>query len=336
MNLYLGMETELVFVDTAHPEEAIVVLPETRVAALAVDPNAPERLYCGTYGDGLLRSIDGGNTWTRVGDGTIASANVLSVAISRTKPDRVFAGTEPSALYRSDDGGATWAELTSLQDLPSKRFWSFPPKPDTHHVRWITPLPHDADRLLVAIEAGALVQSSDGGASWQDRVDGGPIDSHTVVVHPDAPERVLSAAGDGFFESEVGGRTWSKAEDGLPYRYCYGLAVDSGSPGLAVMSVAPNAGRGHSGRDRARSSIVRREGDGPWETITTGLPEPEGTSLAMIAAVPGSAGGFVALNNKGVFITEDGAHSWRKLDVPWKDAYLDRRPPALAVVADAQ
>jgi photosystem II stability/assembly factor-like uncharacterized protein len=324
MKLFLGMESELVLVNTDRPEDAIVVLPNTRIAALAVDPNSPERLYCGTYGQGLLRTVDAGNTWSRVGEGIIASSNVLSVAVSPNDPELVFAGTEPSALYWSGDGGATWSEATALQDVPSRRYWSFPPKPDTHHVRWITPFPNNADRLLVAIEAGALVQSTDRGAAWQDRVDGGPIDSHTVVIHADRPERVLSAAGDGFFVSEDGGQTWSKPEDGLPYRYCYGLAVDAGEPDLAVMSVAPSAGRGHGGRGQARSSIVRREGDGPWQTISNGL----------ISAVPGQPERFVALNNRGVYVTEDGARSWRRMNVPWKDEYLDRRPPAIAVVAD--
>ena len=336
MNLYLGMGHELVYVDTERPKSAVVILPQTSITALAIDHDSPDRLYCGTSGGGLLRSVDAGNTWTRVGEDVIASSNVLSVTASPANPRVVFAGTEPSAMYRSDDGGDIWTHLSALQNLPSKRHWSFPPKPETHHVRWITPHPRNTDRLLVAIEAGALVQSGDGGTTWQDRVDGGPIDSHTVVIHPDQPERVLSAAGDGCFESRDFGQSWTKPEDGLPYRYCYGLAVDAGTPDLAVMSVAPSAGRGHGGRGRALATIVRREGDGPWEPVTKGLPEPDGTTLSMIAASPGQPGVFVALNNTGVYITDDAATTWHALDVPWRAQYRDRRPPAIAIAPGAR
>src|SRR5205085_1369558 len=41
-----------------------------------------------------------------------------------------------------------------------------------------------ADRVFVAIEAGALVRTFDGGRTWRDRVRGGPYDTHTAVTHP--------------------------------------------------------------------------------------------------------------------------------------------------------
>ena len=46
--------------------------------------------------------------------------------------------------------------------LPSSASWSFPPRPWTHHVRWIEPDENNLDYVFVAIEAGALVQSHDG------------------------------------------------------------------------------------------------------------------------------------------------------------------------------
>ena len=49
----------------------------------------------------------------------------------------VYAGTEPSAVFRSDNGGDSWVDLAGLRALPSAATWSFPPRPHTHHVRWI-------------------------------------------------------------------------------------------------------------------------------------------------------------------------------------------------------
>lgn len=332
MLLYLGMEKEILVVDPDHPQEAVAILRETQITSLTIDPRVPDRIFCGTHGEGLLRSVDAGNTWTRVGQGIIESTNVLSVATSpAASPDVVFAGTEPSALYRSDDGGDTWLPLPGLQDVPSKPHWSFPPKPDTHHVRWIAPHPTDKHHLFVAIEAGALLQSRDGGESWQDRVPGGPIDTHTLVIHGSRPDRLVSAAGDGCFVSDDRGATWRKTEAGLPWRYCYGLAVDASDPDRMVMSVAPGPRQGHGGRGRAMAAIVRADGDTGWQVCSDGLPNEDGTTLSVLAAHPHQSGVFFALNNRGLYQTDDGATSWRRIDVPWKDEYLDRRPPAIAV-----
>jgi hypothetical protein len=115
----------------------------------------------------------------------------------------VYAGTEPSAVFRSDNGGDSWVDLAGLRALPSADTWSFPPRPQTHHVRWIEADVSVADRVFVAIEAGALVRTFDGGRTWRDRVRGGPYDTHTALTHPRAPGRIYSAAGDGYFETPI-------------------------------------------------------------------------------------------------------------------------------------
>src|SRR5258707_12296608 len=43
----------------------------------------------------------------------------------------------------------------------------FPPRPQTHHVRWIEADVSVADRGFVAIEAGALVRTFDGRGVWR-------------------------------------------------------------------------------------------------------------------------------------------------------------------------
>jgi hypothetical protein len=56
-----------------------------------------------------------------------------------------------------------------IKQLPSSKSWSFPPRPWTHHIRWIEPDANNPDYVFAAIEAGALVQSHDGGKTWIDR-----------------------------------------------------------------------------------------------------------------------------------------------------------------------
>lgn len=154
-----------------------------------------------------------GRTWTPAGRG-VARANVTAVAVGQGQPGRVgivYAGTEPSALFRSSDGGETWEELHNLATLPSASTWSFPPRPETHHVRWIAVDPHDARSIYAAIEAGALVRSQDGGETWTDRTPEGPYDTHTLALHPHARGRLYSAAGE-----RKGGGAWAQVRDGLP------------------------------------------------------------------------------------------------------------------------
>src|SRR5689334_2892719 len=68
---------------------------------VAVDPHDPNRVFVGTFDTGVYRTLDGGETWTAVGE-AMPDTRVLSIAVSPC--DRVdgravvYAGTEPSNL----------------------------------------------------------------------------------------------------------------------------------------------------------------------------------------------------------------------------------------------
>src|SRR6266481_2324100 len=132
---------------------------------LAVDRRDPTRLYCGSASAGLFRSSDSGRNWEPVGPG-IAHPMITALAVGHAEQADafgiVYAGTEPSAVFRSDNGGDSWVDLAGLRALPSADTWSFPPRPHTHHVRWIEADVSVADRVFVAIEAGARVRTSAG------------------------------------------------------------------------------------------------------------------------------------------------------------------------------
>lgn len=303
------------------------ILVATQSAVLALDPDrgivtasqgltdrptclaaaiVPGRAWCGTHRGGVFRSDDGGATWQSVG---LAGHDVTSVAASPIERDLVWIGTEPSEIWRSDNAGATWEAAHALDEQPSSPEWSFPPKPDTHHVRWIACHPRDAARLWVAIEAGALVSTTDGGRTWRDRVPGGPWDTHELAIHPAAPATLRVAAGDGYFESDDGGLTWRTPSDGLDVGYLRSVAIDPGAPDVVVVTAAPGPRSAYvAGVSSGR--VYRRAASSRWERVTNGWPEHPST-IAPLVAAGSQPGELWAADERCVRRSDDGGASWR-------------------------
>lgn len=275
---------------------------------LAADPWSVGRAWCGTAGGGVARSDDGGRSWRRVG---LDGEEITALAASPAERDLLWAGTEPSALWRSADGGGSWLRARGLLDLPSAPEWSFPPRPETHHVRWIGCHPADAGRLWLAIEAGALVSTPDGGGSWRDRVPGGPYDTHELAVHPRRPDTLRVAAGDGYYESDDGGATWSAPDDGLEVGYLRSVAVDPGDPDTVVVSAASHPHSAYlAGRSDGR--LYRRRGRAGWQRVVHGWPDPPAT-IAPLLAAGAEAGELWAADERGLHRSGDGGRSWRQV-----------------------
>lgn len=277
-----------------------------RPTCLAADPHRPGRAWCGTDRDGIFETPDSGRSWRQVG---LAGRRVMSLAASPAQPDLVWAGTEPSEVWRSVDGGEMWARAGELAALPSSSTWAFPPRPDTHHVRWIACHPRDPGRLWVAVEAGALVSTGDGGQSWRDRVPGGPHDTHELAIHHDMPDVLRVAAGDGYFESFDGGATWSSPSAGFEVGYLRSVAIDPGRPDTVLVSASSRPRTAYAA-GHSDGRIYRRAGSGNWERVRQGWPDPPRTIAPLIRA--GTAPGqFWAADERGVHTSDDEGRSWR-------------------------
>lgn len=327
-----------------HGERRLDGLPAQCVAA---DPLRPEIVCCGTFGRGLWRSVDAGATWRQVGADAFHSAQIMAVALSGVERAGahavIYVGTEPSALYRSEDGGETWHELTELLALPSAPTWSFPPRPYTSHVRAIGLDPNAAGRLYVAIEAGALVRSVDGGRTWEDRRPDGPFDTHTLGLPSQLPGRIYSAAGDGFMRPGQGfalsrdsGDTWERPSAGLEHHYLWGLAVDPGDPETLIVSAAHSPDQAHN-PTAAASVIYRRASGSAWQRVSEGLPAERGLLASVLAANQAEPGVFYAANNRGLYRSADAGLSWEPLDVvdiPWPEGRDAQRPASMTVVVE--
>jgi photosystem II stability/assembly factor-like uncharacterized protein len=275
---------------------------------LSLEPSSPGTIYVGCRGNGLWKSEDGGSTWADLG---LPQQDIFSVAVSPAD-GRVYAGCEPSMLFVSADGGRTWKELEALRRLPSAPTWSFPPRPWTSHVRWIAPSPDDGDVLLVGIELGGLMRSEDGGETWEDHRPGAQRDVHSLAWHPKVPGRAYETGGGGAAWSLDGGRTWRPADEGRDRHYTWALAVDPNDADCWFLSASPGPFNAHRA-GKAQAYVYRWRGDGPWEALDSGLPQP--LDAMPYALAPGGGRLFTGLADGRLYESSDGGDTWTPLGV---------------------
>jgi photosystem II stability/assembly factor-like uncharacterized protein len=269
-----------------------------------VDPHDPDTVFAGLREGGVRRTDDGGRSWI---DCELPEPGVFSMAVSAAD-GAVYAGTEPSRLFRSDDRGESWRELEALLELPSRPTWSFPPRPWTSHVRWIAPSPHDADLLLVGIELGGLMRSTDGGATWQDHRPGAQRDVHSLAWHAHVRDRAYEAGGGGSAFSEDAGETWQPADDGRDRHYTWSVAVDPDDPELWYVSASTGPFAAHGDGD-PQARIYRRRADEQWRALAGGLPEPLPAMPYALVAADGRL--LAGLADGQIWESSDRGDSWR-------------------------
>ena len=295
-------------------EARVVGMQAAAARCLARAPADPRVAFAGLEDGQVLRSVDGGRTWSAF---AAVPHPVCALAISPWDGS-VFAGCEPSALFKWHGGAAGEARrLTALEALPSRGTWSFPPRPSTSHVRWIAPAP-DGPALVCGIELGGVLYSPDGGGSWLDQRPGAHADCHGLAWP--APGWVWEAAGGGVARSDDG-KEWRRCDDGLDRRYVWGLAADPEDPACAIVSASTGPGAAHHTPGQADACLYLRRGDQPWRRLNgergAGLPERFDHLPTVLAGVPGEPGHVVAwLRDGQAWETRDAGGEWARLRGP--------------------
>ncbi len=308
---------------SAESADAETVLNGVGAQCVAVDPYDPERVYVGTFDEGVYASGDGGRTWDGAGQG-LGDRRIMSIAVSPSHQEAgismVYAGSEPSNLYRSEDGGRRWDRLPALLELPSRPRWSFPPRPWTHHVRTIALHPTDPEWLCVGIELGGVMRSHDGGASWLDHNPQAHSDAHELLTHRLAPERVYEVAGQGVARSEDRGESWFRFEHGLDRRYAWAQAIDPENPDLWYVAVSRSPSVAHGPGD-GQAHLWRSRGDDGWTAIDTWGDTPELRRMPYaLATLPGQPNRLlVGLRGGILLITDDAGERWARLSLRLSD-----------------
>jgi photosystem II stability/assembly factor-like uncharacterized protein len=183
------------------------------------------RLYIGTIGEGLFRSLDGGDTFRRACDGMFVECDVRALAVHPERADTLYLGSE-QGLYVSTDGADNWTKLPA--PLDGLQVWSL----------WI--VPSWPDILLAGTCPSALFRSEDGGRTWSEaaarleRACPRILWTRVTCLVGDIFDPNLLWAGveiDGVHRSRDGGRTWQPLGDGLSSRDIHALVVVPGREG---------------------------------------------------------------------------------------------------------
>jgi hypothetical protein len=106
----------------------------------------------------------------------------------------MYCGVEPAALYESRDDGETWSLVRGLFDHPHRPRWM--PGFGGLALHTILLDPQNPERMYVAISAGGVYATEDGGRTWQARNRGVRVVHmpekypefgqcvHKIVMHP--------------------------------------------------------------------------------------------------------------------------------------------------------
>ncbi len=185
-------------------------------------------------GSGLVRSQDGGQSWSRLTGNGLPEGDwgrtAVAVSTNGKRAYVIVSASKKPGLYRSDDGGDTWTLQNEDRRLTS-RAWYFSS---------ITIDPNNPD--VIYVPNVALYRSEDGGKTISVvRAAPGGDDYHQIWVDPKDSSRMILGTDQGATISLDNGRTWSSwynqptgqfyhviTDDQFPYTV-YGTQQDSGS-----------------------------------------------------------------------------------------------------------
>jgi photosystem II stability/assembly factor-like uncharacterized protein len=234
-------------------------------------------LYASRYpGDGVVRSADGGRTWTPDLDSPLNAAQpldlVTQVLVSAADPREILAAGE-GGVWRSADGGGTYTPAN--QGI-------FATSPAAVVV-------DAANRVLCTFDA-QILRSPSQGAQWHEIYRGLEYPSSRLVADPLRPTVLYLL--DQLRGSHDGGRTWQPLS---PFVYPFGLyvtafAIDPDTPDRLYVSGISYVGTFNQQDPYTATSL---DGGTTWQVLARGLDSF--TVLAIdprqTATLYGAAGG---------------------------------------------
>ncbi len=298
------------------------------VNEIAVDPKSPNRVYAATRGDGVLRSDDFGETWSKPNRGKPGPGKVKCVTIDPHDSNTIWAGGEPIALWVSRDAGESWSSFPSVWDVPQVAAVDYPVPSVEPHVRDVVIDPKDKDTIYLNLQVGHILKTTDGGKTWKLLDKGVDADAHMLVSRSDDPQKLLLSTGghshrlgevDGraLYRSEDGGESWSPMAMEFEQEYSIPMVVNPKNPNIVFSALAfGNPNQWRNGENGAGTAVIRSEDGGTtWKKLDT---DPAVTryfaeSITMDPEEPQNV--FLATRSGQLFGSSDGGDTWSNLGV---------------------
>jgi photosystem II stability/assembly factor-like uncharacterized protein len=308
------------------------------VGAVAVDPRrSPPRLLAGTdsphWGPSVFTSDDLGKTWSDSEGGAIRFPAATEAALAAVwqlqpgldrEPEVVWAGVEPAALFRSEDGGTTYSLVEGLWDHPHRPLWF--PGGGGQCLHTILVHPGDPARVTVAVSAGGVYRTADGGATWSASNTGisarflpDPAPEfgqcvHKIAGHPDRPDQLFLQNHGGVYRSDDGGGTWVDIAGGLPADFGFPVVAHPHQPGTAYLYTLV-ADENRIPPDGSPAVYRTTDAGATWDRLSDGLPASGAYGLtvlrdAMCADTAEAAGIYFGTRTGEVYVALDGEDRW--------------------------
>jgi photosystem II stability/assembly factor-like uncharacterized protein len=196
-----------------------------RVIRLTIDPSQPKHVYAGLEVGGVIRSTDGGETWTdctedllrlasmehltsQIGSDTDIEGMMDShaITVSASQPGTVFLATR-MGLFRSPDQGDTWSDMQVGRFSPLTYARDVQVSPQNPNVLYAALSPAARSR------DGSLYRSDNLGESWT-RFDHDVTPESTMMTialnRQDDQVVYCATRGGQVFGTQDGGASWQE------------------------------------------------------------------------------------------------------------------------------
>lgn len=206
------------------------------VGALAVAPSDKNVIYAGmgetcirgnmSAGDGMYRSVDGGDNWTHIGLGKTHFIGDIVVHPKNADIAWVAAlghafgtkGNEERGVYKTTDGGKTWEKVLYHNEHTGAVDLALDPNNPRVLYASLWEAFRNPWKMSSGGEGSALYKSTDGGETWknlskQPGMPKGLLGKIGVTVSPVNSDRVwaiIESKNGGVFRSDDGGETWDR------------------------------------------------------------------------------------------------------------------------------
>ncbi len=314
--------------------------PGQATYALAWDSRqGRHRLWASTYsalwGAFLRSSDDYGRTWTEPNEAPIRFPADSGVSLKNiwqicpgtaADPNTLYCGVEPAALFESRDDGETWSLVRGLFDHPHRPRWASGMGGLTLHTILVDE--QNPDRMYVAISAGGVYATEDGGRTWQARNRGIRVVFaperypefgqcvHKIAMHPFRPERIFLQNHWGLYRSDDCGVSWQDIANGVPSDFGFAVAVHPRNPDCVYVVPIESDEFRCTPEGRLRVYRTRNAGES-WESLARGLPQKDAYETilrdGMATDSLNPSGIYFGTRSGRLYGSRDEGRSWEKL-----------------------